>query len=64
MEALCLATLARFPTDTEKKFALDHVAQHKERLDAFARVLQVLTSSEEFHAHAQALGKRSPQSRN
>jgi RNA polymerase sigma factor (sigma-70 family) len=64
MEALCLATLARFPTDTEKKFALNHVAQHKERLEAFARVLQVLTSSEEFHAHAQALSKRSPQRTN
>jgi outer membrane lipoprotein-sorting protein len=62
-EALCLATLGRLPTDTEKKLVLGTVARHKDRKEAFAEVLTELTSTQEFSTHVEALGKRDPQRR-
>jgi outer membrane lipoprotein-sorting protein len=62
-EALCLATLGRLPTDTEKKLVLGTVAKHKDRKEAFVEVLTQLTGTREFSAHVEALGKRDPRRR-
>ncbi len=60
VEALCLATLARFPTDGEKKSLLEHVAGKKDRSKAFADILWALRQSKEFREHVEALGKNDP----
>jgi RNA polymerase sigma factor (sigma-70 family) len=60
VEALFLATLGRYPRDTELKFALETVRKRKDRGEAFADVLYVLTNSPECRAHVEALEKRVP----
>jgi TIGR03009 family protein len=60
-EALCLATLARFPTETEKKFIVDYLATHKERRHALTHVLDQLIQSKELDAHLEALQRRKAQ---
>jgi hypothetical protein len=57
-EALCLATLARYPTETEKKFIVDCLAAHKDRREALAHVLEQLIQSKEFDAHLEMLNQR------
>jgi RNA polymerase sigma factor (sigma-70 family) len=48
VEALYLATLTRFPADSEKKMALDHLAKQKDRQEGLANVLWALVNSKEF----------------
>jgi RNA polymerase sigma factor (sigma-70 family) len=64
LDALFLATLGRYPTDTERKFGLESVGKARDRTEAFGNVLGVLTSSREFRSHVEALEKRLPASRN
>lgn len=58
LESLCLATMARFPTATEKKLILDGLRSQPDRAGAWNSVLQVLASTEEAKAHADALSNR------
>jgi RNA polymerase sigma factor (sigma-70 family) len=48
VEALYLATLTRFPSDSEKKIALDHLAKQKDRQEGLANVLWALVNTKEF----------------
>ena len=48
IEALCLATLSRLPTDEEKKFITDYLTKQKDRQEALTNVLWVFTNSKEF----------------
>jgi TIGR03009 family protein len=59
-EALCLAALARYPTETEKKLMVDYLATHKERREALTHLLNQLLQSTEFNAHLDALNQRKP----
>jgi hypothetical protein len=58
LNALCLATLARFPTETEQKLILDAVKAQANRRAAWQGVLQALAATEEARAHAAELGRR------
>jgi RNA polymerase sigma factor (sigma-70 family) len=58
LESLCLATMARFPTATEKKLILDGLKAQPDRAVAWNGVLQALASTDEAKAHADALAKR------
>ena len=58
LEALCLATLARFPTDTEKKIILDGLKGQPDRRKAWEVVVAALATTQEAKAHAEALSKR------
>lgn len=60
IEALFLATLGRFPTQTEVKFAASDLAKAKNRVEAMEDVLHNLTSTKEFTAHLQELQQRGP----
>jgi RNA polymerase sigma factor (sigma-70 family) len=57
VDGLFLATLARYPSDTERKFVLDSLDRHKDRGAAFAEVLATLTNSREFRTNVEALEK-------
>ena len=59
LNALCLATLARYPTETEQKLILDAVKAQPDRAAAWQGVLKALAATEEAKAHAAELGKRS-----
>jgi RNA polymerase sigma factor (sigma-70 family) len=58
LDALCLATMARFPTPTEKKLILDGLRVQPDRRAAWDGVLRALASTEEAKSHADALSKR------
>jgi RNA polymerase sigma factor (sigma-70 family) len=58
LNALCLATLARYPTETEQKLILEAVKAQPDRAAAWRRVLAALAATEEAKAHAAELGKR------
>jgi hypothetical protein len=58
LDALCLATLARFPTETERKVILDGVKSQPDRKPAWGAVLRALASTQEAKAHAEGLAKR------
>jgi RNA polymerase sigma factor (sigma-70 family) len=58
VDALCLATLGRLPTETEKGFLQRHLSA-KDRREALADVLHALTNTKEFRAHVEALRRRS-----
>jgi RNA polymerase sigma factor (sigma-70 family) len=58
LEALCLATLARFPTDTEKKLILDGLKGQPDRRAAWEVVLAALATTQEARTHAESLSKR------
>jgi hypothetical protein len=53
IDALYLATLARFPSETEKQFTRKAL-QGKDRREALADVLSVLVRSKEFQARVDA----------
>lgn len=59
LDALCLATMARFPTTTEKRLILDGLKTQPDRRLAWEGVLIALASTDEAKAHAEALAKRS-----
>ena len=58
LSALCLATLARYPTETEGKLILDAVKTQPDRRGAWQGVLKALAATEEARAYAGELGKR------
>jgi len=58
IEALFLASIGRFPAETEKKFAMEHLTKGKDRAEAATDVLYALTNTREFSAHVQDLTKR------
>jgi hypothetical protein len=59
LNAVCLATLARFPTETEQKLILEAVKGQPDRATAWRSVMAALAATEEAKAHAAELGKRS-----
>jgi RNA polymerase sigma factor (sigma-70 family) len=58
VEALFLATLARFPTATERKLILDGVKSQPDRTAAWQGVVRALAATDEAKAHAESLSKR------
>ncbi len=62
LEALCLATLGRLPTEGEKKFIVSDVARQANRRDAWEHVLRVPVATEESRQFADALGRRTGRS--
>ncbi len=59
LAALCLATLARYPTETEQRLILEAVKAQPDRQTAWLGVMAALAATEEAKAHAAELGKRS-----
>jgi RNA polymerase sigma factor (sigma-70 family) len=57
IEALCLATLARLPTEGELRTMAKHVANKKDRQQALTDVVWALVNSLEFHGNVEALRK-------
>jgi hypothetical protein len=60
IEAICLATLARFPTEGEQKFMADHLTRQKDRREAIQDILWALLNTKEFSANVEAMQKRDP----
>ena len=58
LDALCLATMARFPTETEKKLILEALKGQPDRRAAWNLVLAALASTQEAKAHAEGLTTR------
>jgi RNA polymerase sigma factor (sigma-70 family) len=54
IDALYLATLARYPTETEKQFAAQALVQKERLREALEDVLSVLVKSKEFQARVAA----------
>jgi RNA polymerase sigma factor (sigma-70 family) len=61
-EALFLAALGRFPTETERKFCADYLAKAADRREGLRDVLFQLTNTREFREHVAALQSQSPMS--
>jgi len=57
-DAICLATVGRFPTESEQKMALAAVASAKDKRAAWSQVVHVLAGTKEAQAHAEALKKK------
>jgi hypothetical protein len=55
LDAITLAALGRFPTETERSFALAVVAESKDRPAAWSGILKALTGSAEFRRHVEEL---------
>jgi hypothetical protein len=55
LDAITLAALGRFPTETERTFALAVVDQYKDRPAAWNGILKALTGSAEFRRHVEQL---------
>jgi hypothetical protein len=60
IDALVLASLARFPTEVERTFVTDALASQKDRAKVFGDFLSLLTNSKEFSADLDARAKRAP----
>jgi RNA polymerase sigma factor (sigma-70 family) len=58
LNALCLATMARYPTETEQKLILDAVKAQPDRGVTWQGVLKTLAATEEAKAHGAELSKR------
>jgi RNA polymerase sigma factor (sigma-70 family) len=58
VEALTLATLGRFPTDAERKFAAAELGRSQDRRKTLGDLLFMLTSTKECRAHADELRNR------
>jgi hypothetical protein len=58
LNALCLATLARYATETEQKLILEAVKAQPDRAAAWRGVLAALAATDEAKAHAAELGRR------
>ena len=54
LDALCLATMARFPSETESKLILEALKGQPDRRAAWNVVLAALSSTQEAKAHAEA----------
>jgi RNA polymerase sigma factor (sigma-70 family) len=63
VEALYLAALARFPSESEKKVLAAHLARQKDRREALTELVRQLTETQEFRHKVHSLterGKRGP----
>ena len=58
LEALSLATMARFPTATERKLILEGLKTQPDRREAWNGVLSAMAATDEAKAHATGLAKR------
>lgn len=58
LDAVCLATMARFPVETEKKLILAGLRGQPDRRAAWSIVLTTLASTQEAKAHSEGLNKR------
>ena len=61
LEALYLATMARYPTDDAKRVILAQVAKQKDRAAAWKDVLHTLVQSKDARDYADALKRRAGQ---
>src|SRR5262249_10594133 len=61
-EALFLATLGRFPQETERQFSSEHIAKAADRREGLRDVLFQLTNTREFREHVAALQSQNPKS--
>jgi RNA polymerase sigma factor (sigma-70 family) len=59
-EALFLAALGRFPTETERSFSSAHITKSADRRESLRDVLFQLTNTREFQEHAAALQSQLP----
>jgi RNA polymerase sigma factor (sigma-70 family) len=57
-DAICLATVGRFPTEAEQRMALAAAAGAKDKRAAWSHVVQALAGTKEAQAHAEALKKK------
>jgi hypothetical protein len=57
-DAICLATVGRFPTEAEQKLALAAVAGAKDKRAAWSHVVMTLAGTKEAQTHAEALKKK------
>lgn len=61
VEALCLATLSRLPTEGERKFMMDRLAKKKDqRREALEDIVWALTNSHEFGKNLDYLNTKDP----
>jgi RNA polymerase sigma factor (sigma-70 family) len=60
VDALFLATLARYPTETERRLSAEDLARHKDRAEGLNALVGQLTATQEFADRADALRKRGP----
>jgi len=60
IDALFLATLARFPTESEMKFTQESLGKHEDRRAALKDLLFTLTNTKEYKAHSESIDKRLP----
>jgi WD40 repeat protein len=60
IEALCLATLARLPAETEAQLMRKHLVNTKDRREALLDIVWALVNSQEFHSNVEALNKQDP----
>jgi RNA polymerase sigma factor (sigma-70 family) len=58
LDALTLATLARFPTESDRQFLGVYLKSNGDRRAAWTNVLYVLTNTQEFRQHAASLQSR------
>jgi RNA polymerase sigma factor (sigma-70 family) len=58
LDAICLATMARFPAETEKKLILEGLKGQPDRKAAWAIVLKTFASTQEARAHGEGLSRR------
>ncbi len=64
VEAVYLATVGRFPSDAERKTALDHLAKKKDQgADALEDLIFALTNSKEYLTRLDALNRQDPRQR-
>ena len=61
LDALCLATMARFPTETERKLILESLKSQQDRRAAWAGVGNALAGTAEAKRHAAGLTARAGQ---
>jgi RNA polymerase sigma factor (sigma-70 family) len=59
-EALFLAALGRFPSETERSFCSQHIAKSSDRREGLRDVLFQLTNTREFREHVAELQNQSP----
>jgi RNA polymerase sigma factor (sigma-70 family) len=60
IEALCLATLARMPAETEAQLMRKHLVNTKDRREALLDIVWALVNSQEFHSNVEELNKQDP----
>jgi hypothetical protein len=60
LEALTLAVLARYPTETERQLLVDYLAHHNDRQEALSKIVRQLLATQEFRSHLENLEQGVP----